>query len=139
MALPVRFTAPDPQREGCGRVRSACDHAGDRRAISEGAPAKNQTAINVSKILDLRVEVDGDVDVRGCLSIDPSVRIGFRSMTCRVHVTVPSGTDRRHLAALRKQAERSCVNLDTLRCGLPIDLGFEMEMTEAIQSESEAT
>jgi uncharacterized OsmC-like protein len=91
------------------------------------------------RILDLRVEVDGDVDVRGCLSIDPSVRIGFRSMTCRVHLTVPPGTDPQRLAALRRQAERSCVNLDTLRRGLPVDLGFKIEMGEAMQSESAAT
>lgn len=78
------------------------------------------------RIVDLRVEVEGDVDVRGCLSVAPSVTVGFRSMTCRIHLTVPAGTDPQRLTALKKQAERSCVNLDSLRRGLPVDVGFEI-------------
>src|SRR5215813_1482840 len=54
-------------------------------------------------ILDLRVEVTGDVDVRGCLSNDRSVKVGFSSMECRVHLRVPSGTEPQRLAALQKQ------------------------------------
>jgi uncharacterized OsmC-like protein len=75
-------------------------------------------------ILELRVEVTGDVDVRGCLAIDHSVKVGFRTMTCSVHLRVPSGTDPKRVALLRKQAEQSCVNLDTLRSGVPVELAF---------------
>jgi uncharacterized OsmC-like protein len=77
-------------------------------------------------ILDLRVEVTGDVDVRGCLSIDRSVKVGFRSMTCRVHLRVPSEIDRSRVEMLKKQAELSCVNLDTLRSGIPVELVFDV-------------
>jgi uncharacterized OsmC-like protein len=82
------------------------------------------------RILDLRVEVTGDVDVRGTLAIDRSVKVGFRSMDCRVHLRVPQDTAPARLAALRKQAEASCVNLDTLRSGVPIALDFAVEMNE---------
>src|SRR5215470_13568015 len=56
-------------------------------------------------ILDLRVEVTADMDVRGCLSVDRSVRVGFRSMTCHVLLRVPSGTEPPRVAALKKQSE----------------------------------
>jgi uncharacterized OsmC-like protein len=78
-------------------------------------------------ILDLRVEVTGDVDIRGCLAIDRSVRVGFRSMTCRVQLRVPSDIDPKRVSTLQKQAERSCVNLDTLRSGVPVGLTFHVE------------
>ena len=78
------------------------------------------------RILDLRVEVTGVVDVRGTLAIDRSVKVGFRSMDCRVHLRVQDAEPPR-LAALRKQAEASCVNLDTLRTGVPVSFDFVLE------------
>jgi uncharacterized OsmC-like protein len=78
-------------------------------------------------IVDLQVEVTGDVDVRGCLAIDRAVKVGFRLMTCRVHLRVPSDIDPRRIATLQKQAEQSCVNLDSLRSGVPVDLIFNVE------------
>jgi uncharacterized OsmC-like protein len=83
------------------------------------------------QILDLRVEVTGDVDVRGALAIDRSVKVGFRSMNCHVHVRVPQSTEQPRLAALRKQAEASCVNLDTLRSGVPVAVDFAVEIADA--------
>ena len=80
-------------------------------------------------ILDLQVEVTGDVDVRGCLAIDRAVNVGFRSMTCRVQLRVPADVDPKRIAMLRKQAEQSCVNLDSLRSGVPVDLVFNIEAT----------
>jgi uncharacterized OsmC-like protein len=95
-------------------------------AACEDATVRMVADILGVTILDLRVEVTGDVDVRGCLSTDPSVKVGFGSMECRVHLRVAPGTELRLLAALQKQAESSCVNLDTLRSGLPVKLGFDV-------------
>jgi len=78
-------------------------------------------------ILDLKVEVTGDVDVRGCLAMDRDVKVGFRTMTCRVQLRVPPDVDPGRLAMLRKQAEQSCVNLDTLRSGVPVEFAFNVE------------
>ena len=61
------------------------------------------------------------------LAIDRAVKVGFRSMTCRVHLRVPSDIDPHRIATLRKQAEHSCVNLDTLRSGVAADLVFTIE------------
>jgi uncharacterized OsmC-like protein len=77
-------------------------------------------------ILDLQVEVTGDVDVRGCLAMDRSVKVGFRSLSCRVHLRVPPEVDPKHIELLQKQAEHSCVNLDTLRSGVAVEVAFEV-------------
>ena len=81
------------------------------------------------RILDLQVEVTGVVDVRGALAIDRSVKVGFRSMDCRVHLKVQDAEPPR-LAALRKQAEAACVNLDTLRTGVPVSINFAIETAD---------
>jgi|SRR5579883_37490 len=82
------------------------------------------------RILDLRVEVTGEVDVRGALAIDRSVRVGFRSMNCSVQLCVPQNTEPQRLAALRKHSEASCVNLDTLRSGVPVAIDFAVQIAE---------
>ena len=87
-------------------------------------------------ILDLRVEVTGEVDVRGALAIDRSVKVGFRSMNCHVHLRVPQSTEQPRLAALRNQSEASCVNLDTLRSGVPVAVDFAVEIAGEMSSSS---
>ncbi|HWC42674.1 MAG TPA: OsmC family protein [Actinomycetota bacterium] len=72
------------------------------------------------ELLDLTVEVTGTLDVRGTLGLDPAVPVGFQRMTCTTRVTVPAGTDLGLLARLEAGARRSCVNLDTLRRGVPV-------------------
>ena len=78
-------------------------------------------------ILDLKVEVTGEVDVRGCLAMDRAVKVGFRSMSCRVHARIPADVEPRRIALLQKQSEQSCVNLDTLRSGVPVEFAFNVE------------
>jgi hypothetical protein len=68
----------------------------------------------------IAVEVTGTLDVRGTLGLDPAVPVGFQRMTCTTRATVPAGTDPRLLARLEAEARRSCVNLDTLRRGVPV-------------------
>jgi hypothetical protein len=43
---------------------------------------------------------------------------------------VPQSTERPRLAALRKQSEASCVNLDTLRSGVPVAVDFAVEIAD---------
>ncbi len=68
----------------------------------------------------LAVEVEGDVDLRGTLAVDGSVRVGFQSMHCRTNIEVAHGTDPRTVEMLLTAAERSCVILDTLRHGVDV-------------------
>ena len=74
----------------------------------------------------LAVQVEGDVDLRGCLAVDRSVRVGFQSMRCRTQLGVRPGTDSRTVQLLLAAAERSCVVLDTLRHGVDVETGLEI-------------
>ncbi len=77
-------------------------------------------------IADLEVDVTGDVDVRGCLAIDPDVRPGFRGLRCEVRLRPAAAANRRSVEILLAQAERLCVTLDTLRNGVPVTVASEV-------------
>jgi uncharacterized OsmC-like protein len=74
----------------------------------------------------LEVEVNGELDVRGCLLIDRDIRVGFETLTCNVKLAAAHGTDERRLRALVTAAERVCVNLDTRREGIEVTTATEV-------------
>jgi len=69
----------------------------------------------------LGVAVEGDVDVRGTLMVDQSVPVGFQAMRCTVTVDAAPRTPRAKVEKLVAAAEHCCVNLQTLRAGVPIE------------------
>jgi uncharacterized OsmC-like protein len=77
------------------------------------------------ELADVQVEVTGDVDVRGCMAIDPAVRPGFRWLAVDTSLKPAAGTDERRLAALTTNAERLCVTLDTLRHGTRVEVRWQ--------------
>ncbi len=79
------------------------------------------------ELLDLEVEVTGDVDVRGCMAIDPGVRPGFRWLAVGARIEPAAGTDPRLVDALASSAERLCVTLDTLRDGVPVEVRCDVD------------
>jgi uncharacterized OsmC-like protein len=74
----------------------------------------------------LEVDVTGDVDVRGTLWVAREARVGFQRMRCRIRLKPAPGTDPARLERLLTVAERSCVNLDTLRHGVAIETAHEI-------------
>ena len=62
----------------------------------------------------IEVTVEGDLDLKGTLGIDPSAPVGFSAIRTRFDVVAPSATPEQ-LAALREKAEKYCVVLSTLR------------------------
>lgn len=74
----------------------------------------------------LEVEVAGDVDVRGCMAIDSSVRTGLRHIHCEIRLRPDPTADERLVRIVLDQAEQLCVTLDTLREGVPIDVSVEV-------------
>ncbi|MDZ7780753.1 MAG: OsmC family protein [Gemmatimonadota bacterium] len=72
----------------------------------------------------LEVAVTADVDVRGTLLVDRTVPVGFQSMRCHVDVQVAEGTDPKRVQNLLDAAEHSCVVLQTLRSGVPVETHF---------------
>ena len=107
---------PNPAELLCGAL-AACE---------DGLIRMLASALGI-ELVDLEVEVTGDVDVRGTLAIDPDVRVGFRSMAMAVRVGVAPETPPRLLERLRVGAERLCVNLDTLRRGVAVETSYRIE------------
>ena len=73
----------------------------------------------------LTVEVKADVDVRGTLTMDQTVPVGFQAMRCLVTLSAKSGTDSAKLEKLKVIAEHCCIVRQTLANGVQIKLGFE--------------
>lgn len=69
----------------------------------------------------VEVGVEADVDVRGTLVVDRDVPVGFQHMRCRVTVRPAAGTDPSVVGRIVEAAERSCVNLQTLRRGVDVE------------------
>lgn len=72
----------------------------------------------------LEVDVTAEVDVRGTLLVDSTVPVGFQSMRCDVDVQAAEGTDPKLVQKLLDAAEHSCVVLQTLRSGVPVETRF---------------
>lgn len=70
----------------------------------------------------LEVEVVGEVDVRGCMAMESSIRPGFRQLRCEIRLQPAQGADERLVRVLLDQAEKLCVTLDTLRSGVPVNV-----------------
>ncbi|GAB89238.1 OsmC family protein [Gordonia rhizosphera] len=74
------------------------------------------------EIEDLTVDVVGDVDVRGCLALDRTVRPGFRRIDAEISLRTAPGTDDTLVELLLGQVDALCVTLDTIRHGVQVDL-----------------
>ena len=59
------------------------------------------------------VEVEGDLDLKGTLGIDPEASVGFQSLRLRFDIDAP-GADAEQLDSLREKTLRYCVVLQTL-------------------------
>ncbi len=79
------------------------------------------------RLEELEVEVSGELDVRGALAVDPDVRVGFEALDCRVRLRAAPGTGPRRVERLVAAAERYCVNMDTLRGGVRVEVETELE------------
>ncbi len=77
----------------------------------------------------LEVTVTGELDVRGCLGIDPGVRVGFEELDCQVDLAAAEGSDPKRLEALIAAAERFCINLDTLRGKIEVNTSANVEVS----------
>jgi methanethiol S-methyltransferase len=75
----------------------------------------------------LEVAVDAEADVRGTLMVSSEVPVGFQGMRCRVHLRLADGTLPEMIKRLLAATERSCVNLQTLRNGVPVTTSLVVE------------
>lgn len=75
----------------------------------------------------LEVDVSADVDLRGTLVVDREVPVGFQSMKCQIQIKGKKGTDPKQIQKLLEAAEYSCVVMQTLRSGVPVEVNIEAE------------
>ena len=69
----------------------------------------------------INVTIEGDLDLKGTLGIDPNAPVGFSAIRARMEVVAPTASAEQ-LAALREKAEKYCVVLATLRTPPPIEI-----------------
>lgn len=74
------------------------------------------------ELAEVCVEVDGEVDLRGTLLVEPTVPVGFTTLTISPHVRATEGTDPAQLATLLELVEQTCVTLSTLRNGVNVQI-----------------
>jgi uncharacterized OsmC-like protein len=82
-------------------------------------------------VLDLDVTVAAEVDVRGCLMVDPSVPVGFQRMRVTARLRVPDDVDDDRLRPLTQMAERCCVVMQTLKGGTDVQTEWQVERAPA--------
>ena len=68
----------------------------------------------------LEVLVHAEIDVRGTLLVDRSVPVAFQRMECSVRLEPAANTPPEKVKMLLAAAEHSCVVLQTLRTGVPV-------------------
>ncbi len=73
----------------------------------------------------IRVELEGEQDLRGFFSLDETVNAGFQSMKGTVYIDSPA--DDETLESLRKIVDAHCPVLDDLRRPVSVELGLERE------------
>lgn len=73
-------------------------------------------------LVSLDVRVDGQVDVRGTLRVDPATPVGFLGLRLGVTLVPGAGVERDQVQRLLAAAEYSCVVLQTLRNGVEVVL-----------------
>jgi uncharacterized OsmC-like protein len=100
------------------------------------ASCLDSTIRMVADRLDIRIDalevaVRAEVDVRGALLVDRSVPVGFQGMQCRVQLQPSAEVDPAKLPMLLAAAEHSCVVLQTLRGGVPIETRVDGPRSEA--------
>ena len=68
----------------------------------------------------IAVTVEGDLDLKGTLGIDPTAPVGFSAIRTRFEIVAPDATPEQ-IASLREKAEKYCVVLSTLRTPPPLE------------------
>jgi uncharacterized OsmC-like protein len=62
---------------------------------------------------DIRVEAEGDLDLRGTLGLSKETPVGFQQIRISFHIRAPKATEEQ-LRALQNKTEQYCVVLQTL-------------------------
>ena len=84
------------------------------------------------QLQSVEVTVEGDMDFRGTMGIDPETPVGFQRIRTDIRVAADAPPDR--LERLAQRAERYCVVASTLRRSPEMTTSFRVESTPGDQS-----
>jgi uncharacterized OsmC-like protein len=76
-------------------------------------------------IASLEVSTRAEVDVRGTLLVDRDVPVEFQRIKCQVRLEPAANVPPEKVKMLQAAAEHSCVVLQTLRNGVPVQTQFD--------------
>lgn len=82
----------------------------------------------------ISISLEGDLDLRGFFSVDPSVRPGFTAIRGTINIQSPEGPEA--IARLRETVDRACPVLDLLSNPTPVSL--EVALRESPDREAAA-
>jgi uncharacterized OsmC-like protein len=77
-------------------------------------------------LVKTRVIATANVDVRGTLMVDKDVPVGFQSMRLEIEITVFNSVPTEFADKLIKATERSCIVLQTLLRGTPVNVNAKI-------------
>ncbi len=81
-------------------------------------------------LIKTRVIATANVDVRGTLMVDKEVPVGFQSMGLEIEITVFNSVPTELAEKLIKATERSCIVLQTLQRGTPVNVNASIIKTD---------
>jgi len=76
-------------------------------------------------VASLTVNTRAEVHVRGTLLVDRNVPVGFQKIRCQVNLDPGANVPAEKVKMLQAAAEHSCVVLQTLRNGVPVQTLFD--------------
>jgi len=85
-------------------------------------------------LLKTYVRATAQVDVRGTLRVDVNVPVGFQTMGLHVEITVPRTVKEEMATKLLKATEQSCIVLQTLLRGTPVQVEARILYSDATAS-----
>ena len=87
-------------------------------------------------VADLEVSTHAEVDARGSLIVDRNVPVGFQQIKCQVRLEPAANVAPEKVKMLQAAAEHSCIVLQTLRNGVPVQTQFdEIQSTADLAAE----
>ena len=113
-ALGGSDTGPNPVELVLGALGSCQEITYRAYATALGIPLES-----------VSVTLDGDIDLRGFVGVDDSVRAGYQGIKGTVHIK--SSADEAALQALRQAVNAHCPVLDILTKPVPVDLELSVE------------
>ena len=75
----------------------------------------------------LEVSARGEVDARGALLVDRTVPVGFQRIKCQIRLKPAADVPPEKVKMLLAAAEHSCVVLQTLRNGVPVQTQLDVQ------------